>query len=625
VRYLLAAAVTASLVGSGASASPSPTRIVFAANRAPQYFGEIYRVGPSGQRVDLSRSPARDYAPAISTSGKKVAFVSRRGGRVAVYVTGTNGGKVTRVSPLLFPSAPNTDYMASLSWSPDDRVLAAWFGDYGHAARLYLAGPGNGWRSVTDHADPLTAGATWSADGRFLAFATYVRGVHVITRDGRAVWTAPGTRAAWSARGRLSVQQNSTTVHVYDEAGRSLATFAGAFPAWSPNGETLASLSASGRLELRAGGVGTPTLDVLAAPKPSLVTWLGARVVRLDTERGEVGYDTVSRRRVALAKGYQGWNVPYVDGTRTIAYVFGASTDRLEVATQQGAVRTIATAPSCGDVGAFADFQFAPGGRSVVYDTSCPAPSADIYSVGLDGKQLRRLTKLPADETQPALSPDGTRLAYVSKPNAAHCPGCSEQLMLASSTGANPERVAPAPSADDTQYDDSPSWSPDGAHVVFARSGPNSTGLFNADPATHTAESLGIAGELPVWGPTRIAYRSWPSGRLVTAAPDGTDVRPVAGAGDALSFAWSPSGILALLNSRGSTLWISIGARKLALPGLSATVPAGGLAWSPDGGQLAFTATDGEGVSDLYTVHADGSHRTRITHGLGVVSSVSWR
>jgi Tol biopolymer transport system component len=50
-----------------------------------------------------------------------------------------------------------------------------------------------------------------------------------------------------------------------------------------------------------------------------------------------------------------------------------------------------------------------------------------------------------------------------------------------------------------------------------------------------------------------------------------------------------------------------------------------GLAWSPDGSQLVFTAEDADRVSDLYTVRVDGTHLTRVTHDLGAISSVSWR
>ncbi|MER5276042.1 hypothetical protein ABT025_09815 [Streptomyces sp. NPDC002809] len=57
-------------------------------------------------------------------------------------------------------------------------------------------------------------------------------------------------------------------------------------------------------------------------------------------------------------------------------------------------------------------------GRTVVFDSAEPRPGGsaqrDLWSVGVDGKGLRRLTDTPADETHPTLSPDGTRIAYAS-------------------------------------------------------------------------------------------------------------------------------------------------------------------------------------------------------------------
>jgi Tol biopolymer transport system component len=267
--------------------------------------------------------------------------------------------------------------------------------------------------------------------------------------------------------------------------------------------------------------------------------------------------------------------------------------------------------------------QFAPGGQTVVYETSCPAPPADVYAVGPDGKRLERLTTAETDETQPSLSPDGSRLAYVSTANAVHCPGCDETLWLADASGGHAHTVTRAPTADDTPYDDSPSFSPDGGKVLFARSGPNSTTLYVADAVTGAAQTLGIDGEGPVWGPARIAYRS--DKGLVTATADGSDVRLVPGTSATTAYAWSPDGRLALLNARGLKLSIAIGTKTIALPSLSPTVPFAGIAWSPDGAHLVFDARDADDVSDLYTVRSDGTHLRRITHDLGVVSSISWR
>ncbi|MFG3134634.1 hypothetical protein ACGFZA_00260 [Streptomyces sp. NPDC048211] len=57
-------------------------------------------------------------------------------------------------------------------------------------------------------------------------------------------------------------------------------------------------------------------------------------------------------------------------------------------------------------------------GRTVVFDSAEPGAGQtsqrDLWSIGVDGKGLRRLTNTPADETHPTLSADGTRIAYAS-------------------------------------------------------------------------------------------------------------------------------------------------------------------------------------------------------------------
>ncbi len=50
-----------------------------------------------------------------------------------------------------------------------------------------------------------------------------------------------------------------------------------------------------------------------------------------------------------------------------------------------------------------------------------------------------------------------------------------------------------------------------------------------------------------------------------------------------------------------------------------------GLAWSPNGSKLAFVAADAAGVSDIWTVNADGTGLMRLTHDLDAAGTLSWR
>lgn len=603
--------------------------IVFAADRKPTDSGEIYRVGLNGTRVNLSRSPAFDASPAVSTDGRSVAFLSTRGGHVALYTVGTNGRNLRRISPTLFPYVASQPWWwAVISWAPDSRHLAAFVSGVG--SNLYLAAPGHSWRVVPHTHDALSDGAQWSPDGRFLAFTVAQAGeVRVIDATGKTRWTAPGLAFSWSARGRLAVQANSYTLAIYDETGHPVNSIPASLGAWSPNGDRLASLTPSRKmLEIRAGGVGRPTLrHPLSGDK---LGWLGASTVRSFGANGWIGFDVVHARTFQLRGAYLPYSsVPYIDGTKAVAESYGSDHASLAVTALSGETRVVATATRCPEAGAFSNEQFLPGGRFVVYATSCPAPPGDIYSVSPDGTGLRRLTTLPFDDTQPALSPDGKTIAYVEKDNAVKCGGCTETTWLMNADGSSPHALPNASVAADTPYDDSPSFSPDGSQLLFVRGGPSSTELFAAPVAGGSARDLGVAAIRAVWGPQRIAYTAWPGGEWTTAAADGSDRRAAGFPADTtVALAWSPSGMLAGLEWRASKLSVVLGGKgsPIPLPGLAPDTTRGaGLAWSPDGSTLAFTAMARDGVGDLYTVRADGSQLMRVTHDLGALSSVSWR
>ena len=137
---------------------------------------------------------------------------------------------------------------------------------------------------------------------------------------------------------------------------------------------------------------------------------------------------------------------------------------------------------------------------------------------------------------------------------------------------------------------------------------------------------LPVNGFDPSWGPTRIAYTT--SGAYIrTVLPDGTDVQTVALDKhiENETLAWSRDGRLAYIDvSMNDALTLVIAGKRYPLPGLRDTFFGLGVAWSPDGKKLAFTASDAMGVSDIWTIDADGTHMTRLTHGLGAGGRLSW-
>jgi Tol biopolymer transport system component len=274
---------------------------------------------------------------------------------------------------------------------------------------------------------------------------------------------------------------------------------------------------------------------------------------------------------------------------------------------------------------AFAGLQALPDGSGAVFAGDC-APPNDLFSVQPDGGGLTRLTQTTTDELDPSLSPDGTRLAF-ARVDGAGCDGCTHQIWTMRLDGSDAHSVQLPATKSAILQDDHPSFSPDGAQVVFARWDAAITGdssaLYSAPANGGAATPLHLAGGYPAWGPSRIAFDA--QGKIDAAKPDGSDSRSVI-AGDYIP-AWSADGRLAVIKWGGG-FWITLPAskRRIALPGLQAPLfTAPGLVWSPDGLRLAFTAADRDGVSDVWTIGADGTGLKRITHNLGANGALGWQ
>lgn len=106
---------------------------------------------------------------------------------------------------------------------------------------------------------------------------------------------------------------------------------------------------------------------------------------------------------------------------------------------------------------------FAPPGRS----------GYDIYSVRLDGIGPKRLTHAPGDDGEPAWSPDGSRIVFVSERDRHGCfysrcgvgfTGFNGEIYVMNSDGSAQRRLTRHAGADIT-----PTWSPDGTAIAFAR------------------------------------------------------------------------------------------------------------------------------------------------------------
>lgn len=61
--------------------------------------GDIFRLDANGHLTNLSRSPFADEDPLVSPDGRRVAFVSERGGGPGIYEVGIDGAGLRRLDP----------------------------------------------------------------------------------------------------------------------------------------------------------------------------------------------------------------------------------------------------------------------------------------------------------------------------------------------------------------------------------------------------------------------------------------------------------------------------------------------------------------------------------------------
>lgn len=123
-----------------------------------------------------------------------------------------------------------------------------------------------------------------------------------------------------------------------------------------------------------------------------------------------------------------------------------------------------------------------------------------IYLINIDGTGLQKLTSMQDGACQPAWSPDGKQLLFISpcRNNRKHYPGSS--IWLLSMEGLEPRQLPTIPGGGD--YD--PAWSPDGKWIAFTslRDGWSQIYVMAPDGSGLENISKGPGAEFqPAWDP----------------------------------------------------------------------------------------------------------------------------
>jgi lysyl oxidase/WD40 repeat protein len=223
----------------------------------------------------------------------------------------------------------------------------------------------------------------------------------------------------------------------------------------------------------------------------------------------------------------------------------------------------------------------------------------DLVAVLPDGSASRGLTRTAARESTPALSPDGSRIAFASDLSG------EREIYVMRGDGTGVRRLTHNPGRDDAD----PTWSSNGLLLAWASQG--DIYVMNADGSDKRAVVSSELEEIePAWSPDgRELVYSAAGDLFVVPAGGGTPRQLTSGPTTDRQPDWS---------TRGEVVYVSDTA-VLAIPAAGGTPrqvtsgmpPDSGPSWAPSGARLAFSRSDGAG-SDLYVVNADGSSPRRL-------------
>ncbi|MFN2455005.1 MAG: S41 family peptidase [Pyrinomonadaceae bacterium] len=487
--------------------SPDRAEIAFVSG------GDIWSVAAAGGDAHLLVShPANESRPLFSPDGRKLAFISTRTGNGDIYVLTLDSGDLQRIT---FDDA----FDQLDAWSRDGRWL------YFSSTSRDIASMNDIFRVSTEGGTPLQVSADRYVNEFFSAPSP----------DGNTLaFTARGLASAqWWRKGHSHIDESEIWLmrNANDGGGNAAANYeriteGGAkqmWPMWSADGRKLFYVSD------RSGAQNIWTKTIGGEAK-QVTRFTDGRVLWPN-----ISYDG---RTIVFEHDFSIWTLDASNGKASELRINrrGApSSPGTEHLTITNGIQELALSPD-GKKNAFVV-------RGEIFAASAK-----------DGGDAARITTSPANESEPAWSPDSRRLAYVSDRD-----GATHLFVYDFATNTETQLTRDAAANDNT-----PCFSPDGKRIAFERNGRELRAIdLNSKQerllATGYLERPPFNSDRPfVWSTDgrwiafmAISGKSFKNIYVVSSTGGANEARPVSFLANvgSNSVAWSPDGAFLLFDT----------------------------------------------------------------------------
>ena len=218
------------------------------------------------------------------------------------------------------------------------------------------------------------------------------------------------------------------------------------------------------------------------------------------------------------------------------------------------------------------------GAQPIAFVKSGAPSGTEIFLVNTDGTNLVNLTDAAGDDTRPAWSPDGSRLAYTCLRQPDGSIGFPQRICIRNADGTGFKVLS-----NTLASDVSPAWSRDGSQIVFV--------TFGAAPPVLSIMNADGTGRFPIVIPS-------------AANPD-----------------FSPNGLTLVFDVNSNSIWTynRTTQTQLQLSNQADSRPR----YSPDGSKIAFQSFR-DSQAEIYVMNSDGTGQTRLTNNPAFDAEPTW-